>query len=126
VFGFATMKHLISAALLVVCLAPPGLARAISAAAPVLGRQTKVTWGAISRIDYPQDGSGAMRIFVATPSGEREFDLASSVPLRDLGARTVGFAGALRPGDRVRVYFDVGPNGETTPVDITAEPPGAP
>jgi len=120
------MKRILTALLLLGSVAPAGSALAISAAAPTVSRQTKVTWGRISRIEYPHDGSDLTRVFVQTPSGEREFDVAESVALRDGAANPVGLASALRPGQDVRVYFNLGPNGEALPLEFTLEPPGPP
>ena len=120
------MRTLCSA-LLVGVLGWGSAAWAISGAAPAVGQTTKVTWGRISRIEYPHEGNAGMRIHLATPSGDREFDVpADSVPVRDMSAQSVGFADALRVGEEVRVYYSVGPNGETVPIEFTAEPPGPP
>lgn len=115
------MKRTALSLLLLAGTAAPAFA--ISGAAPAVDQSTKVTWGRISRIEYSHVGAGSMRIHVQTPAGERAFTVASgSVPVRDLNARSIGNADLLRPGDEVRVYFNVGPNGETVPIEFTPVP----
>ena len=99
-------------------LALPALpARAISGAAPTVDAQTQVTWGTVTAV---QRCGRELNVGLLTPSGGRTFALRpQTVALRDGNARWLGWVDGLRPGDRVRVFFQTDRAGAADPVEFT-------